>query len=853
MKKSFDFIQQLFLTGIVFVSSISFSTWATQSNTILEVIEVTAQKRIQSINEIPMAITAFNEEQLSNMGIDDTADLAPFIPGFNYSDTAFGPPVYTLRGVGFNESSAQATSTVGVYTDEIAIPFPIMTKGINLDIERVEVLKGPQGTLYGQNATAGAVKYILATPLDTFESGITATIASFQTLSGEGYITGPVADKVNARLALKIINSGKGWQESVSRDDTLGKQDKVAARLSFDFKIAPNTNALFRLGYTQDSSDSLAPQAIQYLPAKAGGAVNASYPIFEPILSIGTNPHLFPGNGDDISKADWTADRNPTVDHENIYASLNMTHTLTNEITITSLTGYHKFKDDGSEYERGGTAGVTAGHIRGLTGGPLDTVLGGSLADFYEGHLHGDYANIPDNEYVPSDYVFQHGIIDSISQELRLSQELDNLAWIFGLYYSQSNVDYKTTQDWGLATNVNILPTSGFGFNKLRNVVEQETTTYAIFANADWIISKDLTVTTGLRYTDDKADYVGCTQDIGGPGVALFDQFFFGGADSGAKMNGCVTVIDFGEDSQRVGSVDDTLKEDSVAWRLAANYKLSDKTSLYASYSRGFKAGSYPSLAAITSDQLDPVVQERIDAYEIGFKALLAKGRAQLNMSAFYYDYKDKQLLTKKTIPIFKTAFTLGNIDDSVVKGIELDVQWLPIDSLTIIAAMGVLNSEVKSGHGFNQLGQSLDFSGSSLPFTAEFQANLSAKYQWNVNDSLQGYIAFDGAYTSAFNTDFKADVAMTTQVSDFIGSAVEVNIPPQPYTFDEKFTQDGYFILNARIGIENSQEHWRVYLWARNLTDQYFVSSVVKNNEMIAAYSGMTRTFGITFEYNAF
>ncbi|GAW96736.1 TonB-dependent receptor [Colwellia marinimaniae] len=819
----------------------------------IEIIEVTAQKRTQSINEIPMAITAFNADQLSEMGIEDTADLAAIVPGFNYSNTAFGPPVYTLRGVGFNESSAQATATVGVYIDEISIPFPIMTKGIIIDIERVEILKGPQGTLYGSNATAGAINYIAAKPSDDFDAGIKATLASFQTYSGEGFLNGSLTEDLNARFALKIIHSGEGWQQSVSRDDTLGKQDKIAARLSFDINIGAVTKALIRFGYSKDRSDSLAPQAIEYLPAKAGGPVNASYPIFEPILDVNANPHLFPGNGDDISAADWTADRNPALAHQTTSISLSLTHELSSNMTLTALTGYTKFKDNGSEYERGGTAGVTAGFIRKLTGGPLDTLLGGSLANFYEGHLHGDYFTIPDSEYVPSDYVFQHGKIDSFSQELRITQALNDIVWIAGLYYSKSNVDYKTTQDWGLATNVNILPMSGFGFNKLRNVIVQATTTYGIFANADWNINDELTITTGLRYTEDTADYTGCTEDIGGPGVALFNQFFFAGEDSGTPINGCVTVIDFGMDSQRTGQIIDTLAENSLSWRLAANYKLTQDSSVYASYSRGFKAGSYPSLAAIVSSQLDPVVQEQLDAYEIGMKSLLAEGTAQLNMSIFYYDYQDKQLLTKKTIPVFRTAFTLGNMDDSFVQGIELDLKWLPLAGLTVMAAIGVLDTEITKGDGFNQLGQSVVFAGSPLPFTSKFQANILTKYEWNISDSLFAFVAIDGAYTSAYNTDFKAEVTMTTQVSDFTGSPVEVNIPPQSYAYDNRFTQDDYIIVNVRIGIGNINQQWKAFLWARNLTDEYFVSSVVKNNEMIAAYSGMTRTFGLTFEYNAF
>ena len=121
-------------------------------------------------------------------------------------------------------------------------------------------------------------------------------------------------------------------------------------------------------------------------------------------------------------------------------------------------------------------------------------------------------------------------------------------------------------------------------------------------------------------------------------------------------------------------------------------------------------------------------------------KARLAEGETQLNLSAFYYDYKDKQLLTKKTIPVFRTAFTLGNVDDSIVKGLEADLQWLPTENLTLITAAALLDSEIKQGDGFNQLGQSLNFAGSPLPFAADFQANISAEYEWNINKDFIAY-----------------------------------------------------------------------------------------------------------------
>jgi len=845
------YVNQL-LTFTVCAVSIS-NVHAQSDKPLIEVIEVTAQKRTQSINEIPMSISAFNANQLEELGIEDSTDLANIVPGLNYSDTAFGPPVYTLRGVGFNESSAQATSTVGVYVDEVAIPFPIMTKAANLDLERVEILKGPQGTLFGRNTTAGAVHYIAARPSQDFESGIIATVGRFNTFSGEGYITGALTDDLYGRAAMKLVKANEGWQESVSRDDQLGKKDKLTARLSFDWSISDKTNALLSLSYNNDESETLAPQAIEYIAAKAGGAINSSFDIFGPILDSETNPQLFPGNNDKINAADWTADRTPALAHEMQSLSLNINHQFSDSLTFVSLTGIHQFEDNGSQYERGGTAGVTAGYIRNLTGGSLDTVFGGSLKDFYEGHLHGDYASVPDSEYVPSDYVFQYGTIDSLSQEFRLTKTLPNSVWIAGLYYSKNDVDYRTTQDWGLATNVNIAPTEGFGFNKLTNAIEQETTTKAIFANVDWQYSDKLSYVVGMRYSDDEAKYKGCTEDIDGAGLALFNQFFFGGEDSGGEVNGCVTVIDFGGPEQRVGQIQETLSEDSLSWRFAANYQWSDSTSLYASYSRGFKAGSFPSLAAIVENQLDPVVQEQLDAYEIGMKAMLADNSAQLNLSAFYYDYKDKQLLTKKIIPVFRTAFTLGNIDESYVQGAEMSLQWYPTDRLYVGLSASYIDSEVTSGNGFNQLGEALDLTGSPLPFTSDFQTNLIVQYEWEVGSKFTGFVSFDGAYSSEFSADFQAQVSTTNQVSDFIGSPVEVIIPPQPYQYDERFTQPDYFIANARIGIESKQDDWRAYLWVRNLTDEYYISSVVKNNEMVAAYPGMTKTYGITFEKTFF
>ena len=130
----------------------------------LEEIVVTAQKREQSANDIGMAISALSGDAMRDLNVLDTTDLAVAIPGLTFADSGLSTPVYTLRGVGFNEDAVQASATVGVYNDQIAVPFPIMTKGLLMDLERVEVLKGPQGTLFGRNSTGGAINYIANKP-----------------------------------------------------------------------------------------------------------------------------------------------------------------------------------------------------------------------------------------------------------------------------------------------------------------------------------------------------------------------------------------------------------------------------------------------------------------------------------------------------------------------------------------------------------------------------------------------------------------------------------------------------------------------------------------------------------------
>ncbi|MEP5765126.1 MAG: TonB-dependent receptor [Halieaceae bacterium] len=801
------------------------SAGALAQGTQLEEIVVTAQKRAQSINDIPMSISAISGDQMDEMGILDTTDLAANIPGLTYSPTAFGPPVYTLRGVGFNESSPQATSTVGVYVDQIAIPFPIMTTGAMIDVDRVEVLKGPQGTLYGRNSTGGAINYIAAKPTEEFEAGINASYGRYQTFSVDGYLSGALTDSIRSRLAVRSVQSNEGWQESITRGDELGEQDKLALRFTTDFDFNDKFSGSFSFSHATDKSDSLAPQLVQL----TGG--------YSPLLGLAgfeddgsgavvTPDELVPGS--DPTEADWTNGRTPSLDHETNSYRLHLQYDLTDRLTLTSLSGYSSFDDNGSEYERGSIAGANIGESAAID----------------PGWLKGKYRTLPDSDYMTTDYVYQDGDIDSFSQELRVTGTYDSVIWMAGLYYSDSDVSYLTQQDFGASSNTNF--STGLGFSGLDNDVDQDTTTKAAYLNADWFINEKLTLTTGIRYSEDEANYKGCTRAPSDNASNTWDALFQTSTESGD----CLTIVSPVPPSgnpREAALAKKNLDEDSTSWRLAANYDLTDDTSIYASYSRGYKAGSFPSLAAVADEQLDPVVKEQLDAYEIGFKMSFADGSAQLNGAAFYYDYQDKQLLTKVLVPVFRQAFALGNVDESEVYGVELDLQWVPVDGLTLAAAASWLDTEITDGVGFNQKSQKLDLDGSDLPFTPELEAFVSAQYEWAVGSGMSAWVAVDASYTDDSNTDVEGKGG-TTLPAELPAFGIE--FPAGPYEYDDRYVIDSYTLVNARLGLEAGDGQWRGYLWGRNLTDEFYTSTTLQNNRSVARYPSIGRTYGVTLEY---
>ncbi|HUD92560.1 TonB-dependent receptor [Sphingobium sp.] len=667
---------------------------------VLADIVVTANKREQKLNDLGATVAVVTGDALSLRQINSLADLAQTIPSLSFTTTANNTPVFTLRGIGFYETSLAAYPAVSVYVDEVALPFPALTTHSAYDLQRVEVLKGPQGTLFGQNATGGAINYVAAKPTSDFSAGANLTYGRFNEVIGEGYLSGPLADGLTARLSARVENAD-GWQQSNSRSgDTNGKVRTYAGRLQLAWEPSDGARFLFNLNGWRDKGETQAPQYIGIQPQN---------PIIGPELAASAFSREKP------RVADWT----PGVPYANnrfLQASLRSDIDVTDDLVLTSLTAYENYRHrQGSEAD----------------GLPISTL----------------------------DIVSDSGSIKSFSQELRLANGGGGRArWVVGGNYEHSKVDqgflYDITKSTASTTLGIVL---GYPISFPSASSKQTMTNYAIFGNMEYDLTPTLTVKAGARYTKARNNVTSCNVTTSGlPGDAgpFFFDILLGGA-FGPYVNGtCFAINDLGAANGSVapgapGAYTGKLDEDNVSWRVGLDWKVRPGMLVYGNIARGYKAGGFPTVSASTFTQYLPVTQESVLSYEAGFKASLLDRMLQLNGAAFYYDYSDKQLRTKINAPPFGILDVLGNVPKSTVKGFEIELDARPIEGLSINTAFTYLDAKIDRFAGFNTVGVLTNFAGSRVPFTPKYQVGANVDYEFLLTNRWNGFVGGSVAYRS--------------------------------------------------------------------------------------------------------
>jgi outer membrane receptor protein involved in Fe transport len=681
-------------TAVICISQPAFAQSAPDDSTESSSAEiiVTAQKREQRLTDVPISITAASGEQIRNQGIVDTAQLVKLVPGFSFQKGPYGAPIYAIRGVGFSDRAWGSAPAVSVYVDQVPLPYSTVARGATLDLERVEVLKGPQGTLFGQNSTGGAVNYIAAKPSREFHAGADISFGRFNDIDMSGFVSGPLSNTLSARLAVRM-NSADGWQVSATRpNDRLGKKSFTQARLLVDFN--PSDTVRFELNLTgwQDRSESQANQYKGFRPANGVTRTPFNDYIWTALLAA-------PIAGSDNRTADWDPNYN-FKRHDDFYlASLRAEVDLTDDITLTSITAYSHFKGDM----------------------PMDSD-GTAFADSRVNH--------------------QRALLTSFSEELRIAGSSGPLQWMVGGNYQSQKAEQ--TNEYTQNSNQDV--SGPFIFTEPRLLFNQYPKTISAFGNLEYSITPQLTVQGSVRYSDQKRPFNGCLAD-NGPGQfgISFAQFFtiVHAQNPPIQPGACVTKITA---TGKTGLVTSNLNEDNLSWRAGINFKPSDRTLLYVNVTKGFKSGSYSVVPAVFDIQLQPVTQESVLSYEAGFKTSVLDRKVDISAAVFHYDYRDKQLLGNAIFPIFGRLPSLINIPRSRITGGEIAITARPVDGLSLSGGITYMDSKVlKDPTGifsaFDFVGSTTTFVGDAFPNTPKWQAVLDGEYSFPVTDRVNFFV----------------------------------------------------------------------------------------------------------------
>lgn len=645
----------------------------------LEEVLVTAQKREQNVQDVPIAIDAVGRDAILAQRVAGPDDLLKLLPNLSLKTASAVNSGFAIRGVGTQNFHLTAQQAVGLYFDEVSQVTPFTSQLGLYDMERIEVLRGPQNTLFGRNTTGGAVNFISRRPdpKDETNGYVNVNLGNFGKLDGEGAIGFALGEHFAMRAAAQI-QSRDGVFTDVDSGQKIGSTDRKSARLGLDWKPSDDTSAWLSLHYGKSDPERV--------PRKATGR----------FLANGTSP--CPVNNDGAPQFDGTSD----------CFARNKAGVLYNP-SLADWRDAHDAANNTARVELGGAL-LRVEHDFGAV--TLASLTG---YDNVEQHLADESGGLPYIQF----QALQQGDYQTLSQELRLTSNGEGrVKWIGGLFYSHENDHFATTARNNAVgpPTLSVVPTS---------ILNQRGDVYSAYGQLDVAFTDKFNMNLGLRYTDDTK--TGDTTVIAmfdtdtglATGTRLPKDFLYGRDFVLAHENSFSTLCAPGvvpcsgpwkkvaQDYSKTGG------------KLGFDYHFNDNMMGYASYSTGFKAGAFDVRAqAVLLGTGDlPVKPEELNSVEVGLKSEFLERRMKLNVTAFWYDWKDLQ--TFATIPGIGPAFL--NLPKSKLSGQELEWTFAPGDDWTLRLYGAHLDTEVTD---VGTLGPDAAIVGAPLPEAPEWTAN---------------------------------------------------------------------------------------------------------------------------------
>jgi len=825
----------------------------------LEVITVSAQKRIQNLQEVPISVTAFSGDQMAEAVIKDMYDLQANVPGLGaFQSQSATNSSFSIRGVGTSSQNFGLESSVGLYVDGVYRARQNSLINNLIDVEAVEVLRGPQGTLFGKNTPSGAILVKTVAPSHDGEDAfveLTAGNLGLVNYSGAASISA-----IEDVLAFRLTAFGSQRDGIISDvnlgDDVINDRNRWGARLQALY--TPSDDVSVRIIADYSKIDEICCGAPVQMSNFEANDIPGKYGSDAAIPALGGT--AFPG-GDSFYDREIAVSFLPESSMTDRGLSLELNWDIDSNYAFTTVSAYRNFDsfDD------------------------IDT-------DFTDANLFGT-----SNDSRQS----------SFSQEIRLSYTGEDLNYIVGAYYfsQELDLDYSLYTDTlfnpffmsqfqgafdPLLDGINaisaltggaVAPTaeaapSGTGFD---HTAEQQHESYALFGQFDYKFTDKLTLTAGLRYTDESKDlstkfyenmaggleFPNFFSSVGDPTAPTPGTLIYGAGVAGAMLGavgaGQMSPFDpaflaaiepfqttgwgysaLGATTAGRADIAETLSDDQITGTIKLSYQQDNDTMMYASFGTGYKSGG------TNTDRIKEGFNPLFDAetsqsFEVGIKKDFIEQNLRLNAAAHHTTVKDFQANT-----FTGNGFNLQNAGDYKITGLELEASWYPTDTLEVSLAYARVNAEYESFErgncwvaytwhtGIVDPGQESTDPANPNPYcnrtgdrpSGEPQdtATLSLKKEFNLSDSIYSYLQIDYSYTGDMVLDGSND----------------------PYAM-----QDAYSVVNARYFINMTDYDVDVILWARNMLDEEYINRTNFNAPLqtgkLNAYVTEPATFGLT------
>ena len=819
------------------------------ASTEVEEIVVTAQKREQASVDVPLSLTAYSGERLRDLGIQDFADLSKFTPGFEVQDQSPNNPGYVMRGITSDSTDAFSEPRVSVFQDGVSISKAQGSYVELFDIERVEVAKGPQSTLFGRGALIGAVNIIQnkADP-DGFDASLTLEGGDHGYRLGQGMLNIPLSDVFALRLG-GSIRQRDGYVDNALPGDDFQGLDSRAARFGLAFEPTDSFRADLIFNYQEDATGGTAFKSINYLPTNpTTGQVLGGLGAQDPAAIA--------------APAGFQGGKPLGVDRTVRGVTGLMVWDLSDDVTLTSISAWRDF-DSAEVFDADGVSL------------PILTGLNDATNEQFSQELRLNYdAGGRIRGFVGASYFSEESVsripiqIDERVALGLVTGQLNAAAAGSGLPANNpaplaffGNTAFTGALVQGLvaqSSGGNILLTGpqaqAIAANLRASHLEEATTgseltSFDLFADVSVAVTERFELSAGVRYTSDDRTTSFASRTIGGRSV-------LGGVIGAASLGATGTPLGIGQGNAILGALQSpavqliptallpnfgvtfqptanngdatsaTNDESDFTWRLVGRYALSDDANLYASYARGRR----PAVLAVGGPaapygaaRFDLVEAETVDSFEVGYKAALFDRSLRLDTAVYYYDYDNFQTVEQQG-----TLFVITNAGKAKAYGFEGQAEWRIIAGLDVYATYAWNQARFDGGA----------YDGNSFRLSPDHTASIGANWKF---DALGGEISVRPSYSwqSKVFFDDNNDRAVFQQ-------------PPAAFLPDniQDEVQDSYGLVDLRVGYKPDAGSWTVGAFVTNLTDESYIIDAGNTGDSLGLptfIGGRPRMWGVT------